>query len=180
VKIFVDLDGVLADLNQRMATLVKIEIPHGAILSHGHDWIVKTTGMSDAEFFKVIQEDVGFYRKLNPFPWAGELIEIVNGVDKDWSILTAALWTLPETFGDKAIWVGEKLGSENVKRMIVVGSSSEKRHLAKKDSVLIDDFEDNVDAWRSNGGIAFRWQPCTADSTEYYMSQLGQLRNFLK
>jgi len=66
--------------------------------------------------------------------------------------------TRPTQFGDcyagKCDWVSDKLGQHWLDRLIVTG---QKRLLARKDRLLIDDHQDNLTSWEFAGGEAIAY-----------------------
>ena len=143
-KIYVDMDGVLADFVEGVNRLLDVEYS---------DENYKT----DPEYRTKMWKAVGRYSKeggqlwaeLNPMKDAKELWSYVEKHDPE--ILTAA--GNPE-FGaeaQKRQWVPWVMGSDI--KVNVVRKSADKAQFATPNSILIDDQEKSIKPWIAAGGI---------------------------
>jgi len=104
--IFIDMDGVLADMESGMkAWSDKFGIP------------VKE--LFDKDFYHT----PGFYRDLPPIPGA---CAAFNRIAKKYEvyILTAPSWENPSCYTDKRLWVEKYLGNAAYKRLIITNDKS--------------------------------------------------------
>lgn len=133
-KIWVDLDGVLADYNSGYKAL-------------GGDPDEK--GAAKAMRFK---KAPNFYRHLKLLPDAMKLWDFVKHHDPH--ILSASSNYLPKTsFQDKHDWVAEHLHLHGDKVVIVKMPNLKQKH-ANKGDILIDDNAKNCSEWQNAGGTA--------------------------
>jgi len=149
-KIYLDMDGVLADFNRALKELCGI-CPVDQMVSTEED---------DERAFTAIRECDHFYRRIEPLPGAKELfcllyekygdrVEILTGVP-------SARRNIPWAGEDKTIWVREHL-SDTVK-VNLVRRVEKQNYCFGPEYILIDDFERNIRQWEEQGGtgILFR------------------------
>jgi phosphoglycolate phosphatase-like HAD superfamily hydrolase len=139
-KIYVDLDGVLADFEGRFEQL----------------FVKNPRILGDDETWKRINQ-----YELNGNSWfldipvmkdAPELWKFVNSLGAEVFILTATGHDLEKHGTDKRLWVKKHFGLKNDK-VKIVNKSEAKAVYADIESVLIDDSERSINAWRAAGGI---------------------------
>jgi len=145
VKIYFDMDGVLADFVRGVREICGIEPP-------------EQNGMAnrerDDEMWRRVKEAEHFYNRLEPMPGAEKLFKAVYAkYGKDCEILTGipkpkrGILSAGE---DKTEWM-HRLFSEDIKVNIVF-SEEKPKYCTGKDCVLIDDFARNVKDWEDMGG----------------------------
>lgn len=140
--IYLDLDGVLADFDKRADQLLG---PEHTYLATKEDWDI------------LRQKDPEFFLNLDLMPSARELWkyvkELVEGSSHDLKILTAlpfrADW--PEVKDHKRKWV-RKHFCKDIEVLFGPFSRDKQKH-CKPGDILIDDREDNINAWNEAGGI---------------------------
>jgi 5'-nucleotidase len=146
-KIYVDLDGVLADFDGYYTKLT------------GIGWDQKEQ-ISNDEKWAALAPHPNFFRDL---PWIKDAKRLWNFVkDFDTSILSAASSHFPQSKPQKIEWCQRELGLVG-DRVIIVDRKREKVPYAKPGSILIDDSQINIDRWNAAGGrgILF-WDAITA------------------
>ncbi|MBR6315857.1 MAG: hypothetical protein IKR58_02525 [Lachnospiraceae bacterium] len=144
-KIYMDMDGVLADFDDGIRRLCFMEPqPQNAIQSQEYE----------DEMWDRIRKVGHFYGKLQPMPGAvdmfrklyekyGNRVEILTGIPRpERGIIDAA--------ADKREWV-KRLLSEDVV-VHTVRRKDKKNYCKGKDFVLIDDFDKNTREWDAMGG----------------------------
>ena len=132
-KIYVDLDGVLVNFKTALENI-------GISIKELED-------NPKAVWPRVIKAGENFWSHA---PWMKDGKELWNYVKKyDPDILSSPLNTNASKNG-KRIWVKNEI-SPNVK--VILCKKSEKQDHADEHSILIDDFERNIEQWRSKGGI---------------------------
>lgn len=160
-KIFVDLDGVLADFNAGMKKLV-----------HGYD---ETKADSDPKMKKRMWAAVSKYSKEGGKVW-GEL-PLMKDAMKLWEyvskypnteILTATGNPIHGAEEQKRDWVKRHFGNVKVN---VVRLSKDKALYAKPNHILIDDREKSIIPWVEVGGIGILHSD--ANSTIEQLKKLG-------
>jgi len=149
-KIYLDLDGVLADFDGGLRKLCGVEP-----VDQMH-----ATKEDEDRTFGAIRDCEHFYRRMEMLPGAKELfdrlyaaygdrLEILSGVP-------SPKRNIPEAGEDKLAWVKEHL-SETVK-VNLVRRAEKKEYCTGKDCVLIDDFEKNIQEWEAAGGTGILFQ----------------------
>lgn len=140
MKVYVDLDGVLADfagaVEQRFGKPMN-DMAKGELwgrINHYND-----------------KEEPWFY-SLPKMPDADELWNFLTSNFENVEILTASGSTPKNAAGQKKAWVGDNLGYQV--KANVVGAGSEKAAFANNKSILIDDRTQVVDPFVKAGGLA--------------------------
>ena len=144
-KIYIDMDGVLADFDEGIRQLCYMEPqPQNAIQSQEYE----------DEMWDRIRKVGHFYGKLQPMPGAvemfkklyetyGDKVEILTGIPKpERGIIEAA--------ADKREWVADLLSKDVV--VNTVRRKDKKNYCKGKDCVLIDDYDKNTREWSDMGG----------------------------
>ncbi len=134
-KIFVDLDGVLADFDSKAKELVGPSFVKGS-----------------KDIWKVLDKHPDFFRSLSLMPDAMEMWVFLNLMFADIEILTAVPknGNMPQAEADKRIWVSEKFGDVKVNTCFAV---EKQNYCTVPGMFLIDDNVKNIAQWGSKGGI---------------------------
>ena len=135
-KIYLDMDGVLTDfvesfrrIDGRPTTEVEKE--------------------GNPAFWKHVEK--GGLKFWSEMPWVKGSKKLWNYVkDKDVSILSSPARRLPDSPKGKQIWIGREL---NPTPNLILKRARDKYEYASSNSILIDDFKKNIDAWNRAGGI---------------------------
>lgn len=160
MKIYVDLDGVLADFAGQSAKAhgKEGEVPN--VWDFYLEW-----GTSKKEFWEVIDEDPDFWKNLPELPWHDELVSLVSSVDENFTLLTSP-HNSNSCYAGKRQWVEYHLSLDPSKRLCIYRN---KHEVAKEDRLLIDDCEENVEKWSQYGpAILF---PATWNSNRHLVGQ---------
>jgi len=158
-RIFVDMDGVLADFNTGVEALTGTPFPN---TDQGHN---------DYDERKEELTNKRLFRMLPPLPDMYDLIGYIRHTNLPWEILTAAGVVNRElVVWDKQEWIKEHVSPTVVVTCTMTGS--QKGMFAIEGSVLIDDRQKNLDAWVEHGGIGI-----LHTSAEDTINQLKVLRN---
>ena len=142
-KIFLDMDGVLADFDRGVSELCGLEP-----LAQG------ISGPREELMWGKIRAVGHFYGKLEPMPGAVEMfndlydkyrdkVEILTGIPKPIRGITDAA-------DDKVEWVRRFL-SKDVKINLVL-REHKPQYCTGKDCFLIDDYKKNIKEWEAGGG----------------------------
>jgi 5'(3')-deoxyribonucleotidase len=138
-KIYLDLDGVMADFDKLVQKYFPNYRPKAGM------WL-------DDELWKALQSEPNFFRHLDRLPDAGDLWAYLAPYHHNVSILTAIpRGRYPESSADKRIWVANNFG-EHVNVITCFGI--EKQLYAAPDAILIDDAGRNIGQWIKSGGGA--------------------------
>ena len=142
-KIYVDLDGVVANFEKRFEDLAGM----------GADEYKDKYGIK--EFWNLIDEKhkVSFWRGIEPMVDAQKLIDFVSKYD--YEMLTAPSIKKQSVIG-KSLWVKDKTGQLFPSLPKVNYKFAKDKHLVKPKltefDILIDDRQDTIDRWNSAGG----------------------------
>ncbi len=135
-KIFVDLDGVMADFDSKARELV------------GPSYV-----KSSKDVWKVLDKHPDFFRTLNLMPDAMEMWKFLTANFVDIEILTAVPQNgnMPQAEFDKRAWVKEH---QHVNVKVNTCFAVEKQNYCTEPGmILIDDNVKNIAQWGSKGGI---------------------------
>ena len=158
-RVFIDMDGVLADFNTGVETLTGTPFPN---TDKGHN---------DYDMRKEELTNKRLIRNLPPMDDMHDLVAYVRHTRLPWEILTAAGVINRElVVYDKGEWIREHVSPSVVVTCTMTGS--QKGMFALEGSVLIDDRKKNIQAWEDNGGIGI-----LHTSAEDTINQLKKLRN---
>ena len=137
-KIFVDMDGVLADFEKG------IELP---MFLNG-----PFTNKDDYDSRKKELSDKGLFAALPPMPGMELLVNYLKNTGIHWEILTASgAINRPVVVRDKTIWVNKHIHPKPIVTSTLRGA--DKAVYARPSHILIDDRKSNIDAWTKAGGI---------------------------
>jgi 5'(3')-deoxyribonucleotidase len=144
--VFVDMDGVLADLYNHAATL------------HDVDHYNSMTPEQWESFFKN-SNAYHLFRDIRPFPTANKLLSIVKRFAGGYTILSSPLnFDKAGSIKGKREWLKKhiRVAPDNI-----VFEHDKYKYAVQPDgtpNILIDDYGVNVKAWRAAGGIAIKYQ----------------------
>lgn len=147
MKIFLDLDGILSDFVSSALETHNREYPWFSSDSVGCYDMVQLLGISPKDFWKPFDHD--FWASLAPLKEGFELLRIL---EKGHDVYLATAPALsPSCSSGKHAWVRNHLPEYWAKTFIC-----QAKHVfaAIPDSVLIDDADHNVDAFKAAGGKA--------------------------
>lgn len=156
MRILLDLDEVLADFVGGAAKVwgtTKEELEKVWVLGTWHmdpalaTVLGKTVAEMEDEFWGPIDGHPEFWSELEPLPWSGELIDLVSSLTDDWFIVSSPRNLECCRLG-KERWIKRVFG----KAFDRFHLTPYKHTLAMRDTVLIDDSDDNVKVFRANFG----------------------------
>ncbi len=144
MKVYFDLDSVLADFNRGVVELCGLPTFNQE----------EATKQSDDAMWAAIRDTAHFYDRLELMPGAREMFDLAyNALGADCQILSA----IPKTKRgiltageDKVNWVHRMLHPDI--KVNIVYKEEKKKFCTGADCVLVDDLEANIEAWRSCGG----------------------------
>jgi 5'(3')-deoxyribonucleotidase len=145
--IFLDMDGVVADFDSYAKKIL------GYSTSGGKRY--------PPEDWAKISANPRFYYELDICPWANQLVSAVQEVavlhDYDIKFLTAIPRAndVPWCFTDKVLWAQQRWPTIPV----WFGPYSHDKHVhCRSGDILIDDRNDNINAWNLAGGLGILHQ----------------------
>lgn len=134
-KIFLDLDGVLADFDANFQATFGIP----------------NKGMADDDMWARINSHPTFWSDMPVMPGAVSFLSRTSVFDP--IILTACPKSdYANAARRKRDWVRQNLSS-NIMVLPVMGGSNKPLFMHRPGDILIDDFKRNVNAWNASGGI---------------------------
>ena len=147
-KIYIDMDGVLADFFGDWARMMgkesfrDIEDPEVAI--------------------ERIKTQPNFWLNLPVLPRARELLLLVKRLKGSYSICSSPLAGDPRSEPQKRMWIEKNLGFFLPESIHI---THDKPSFAGGGNVLIDDYGVNIDAWSAVGGIGLKYKDHKFDRT---------------
>ena len=167
--IFLDMDGVICNIGQAVASIYGIELTPESEKEYGNTLYKLLALDSKQELWNVINAIPDFWEDIPPYSWCEELVDALQSIDEV-QILTSSPSTDALTKSNastgKARWVGKHLLDKNLRINIV----HDKYLLAAPGRILIDDRENHCDLFREHGGrsILFKqpWNNGWLDASE--------------
>ena len=137
-KIFVDMDGVLADFIQGVESPKYLNGPFDK--------------QSDYDQRKVELSNAGLFFDLPPMNDMKTLVDYIKGTGIDWEILSCSgMQNRDRVAKDKFKWIRKHVDIDVLVTCTLKGK--EKAVFARPGYVLIDDKASNITAWQDAGGI---------------------------
>jgi 5'-nucleotidase len=138
MRLYLDLDGVMADFDGHFRQV------------YGKS----TKSVSDDTMWSLINSTPTFFYDLPLMSGAREFFNDISFLNV--SILTACPKSnYKETALQKKAWVRKNL-SETVNVITMLGGKNKGLFMQHPGDILIDDFQENCDAWDELGGISIR------------------------
>lgn len=149
-KIFVDMDGVLADFHGYYCEQFAPEVDLADPKYLGSWSLVPRLNMSKKEFWSNTQR-LGFWESLPVMVECSGILNLVeNAVGLDNVVLLTNASNCPVAIQGKYAWI-EKHLPRYLNRVMI---TKQKHFCAHVDSLLIDDFDKNINEFRDSGGSA--------------------------
>ena len=165
VKIFFDMDGVLADFSRGVKEMCGIETPDQS----------KEDKAADADLFTRISHVDNFYLRLEPMDGMLELFdEVRSRHGDDVQILTGVPrpeYNVPQASDNKKEWVKRYISGDVV--VHTVRRREKQDYAAGRDCYLIDDFRKNILEWEAAGGTGILFEG--VEKTRVKLYDLGIL-----
>lgn len=137
-----DLDGVLANWHDGANEI------HGrpGYVSPVYDWWRTEWDMPDKEFWQPIRDcGLHFYQRyVEPYPWMDKVLDTLRGYGP--IVIATADPKIPAIKASKEEWIQHYIGDVEV---IYIRN---KWRLAAPGTLLIDDCDENIEAFRAAGG----------------------------
>lgn len=149
-KLFLDVDGVLADFTTGVCTFLNKPNPYNDLKNRGIYAMEGLLGMTSIEFLN----------RLDKHFWAGlmptvDCYDILSMCEQKFGKENICLLTKPTPtpgcLEGKLLWIREWL--PEYMEQVLIGSG--KHFCASRDAYLIDDHEANCEAFRAHGGNAY-------------------------
>jgi len=144
-QIYVDMDGVLADFVHGICKAHNRPNPYSDPSNHGNFSIDSIWGMSPALFWKPANAE--FWRNLSVTDIYTDIVDVLTPFQLDLCVLSSPSKT-EGCIAAKEAWLREYFDAPSF-------FGKEKWRLAAPNKLLIDDYDKNVDHFRSKGGVAY-------------------------
>lgn len=178
MKLFVDIDGVLADFVSALCEAHNRVDPY---CSQQNDGIYDT-----GKIWKITPEELWaptlgaeFWASMKPMPYLPELLNIIKQAMGGWEdvcLLSSPTWDPACALG-KLQWIQQHMPKE-LYRQYLLGPA--KRFCASDDAVLLDDYGYNCDKFEEAGGRAILWpQPWNMNHEIHNTKDLSWHLNWL-
>ena len=152
-KIYLDMDGVLADFFHEYAKLAGVPANEFG----KHDYRSIPPAKADPTLDKMIGTD--FFARLPKFPTADNLVKLALKYGKVYNICSSPLrGDFKNSEHWKREWIKANLTPQPAE-IIITGQKE--RHAVNPDgspNILIDDRGSNIANWRAKGGIGIKYQ----------------------
>ena len=159
-KIYVDMDGVLADFFGEWAKLMKV------------DHYSKIDDLDINVALQKIRDTEQFWLDLPLLPQAKELLGLIKKVKGEYYICSTPLADDPKSEPHKREWIKKNLAFFPPKDVYI---TSNKSQYAKNEdgtpNILIDDFGKNVNEWDAAGGTGFKYKDHKFERTAKELQQ---------
>jgi 5'(3')-deoxyribonucleotidase len=159
-KIYVDMDGVLADFFGEWAKLMKV------------DHYRKIDDLDINVALQKIRDTEQFWLDLPLLPQAKELLGLIKKVKGEYYICSTPLADDPKSEPHKREWIKKNLAFFPPKDVYI---TSNKSQYAKNEdgtpNILIDDFGKNVNEWDAAGGTGFKYKDHKFERTAKELQQ---------
>lgn len=147
-NVFLDMDGVLVDLNQGLINLYG-ETYHD--LDKSDLWLNQ------------MSKHKNFFKYLNPTPYSKNLFNFIKGLKTvNIEILTAIPYLgYPDVIDDKKYWIKRHICNSVIVNTVISGILKSD-YVSSNNDILIDDTLENILAWQERGGIGIhhnQYQP---------------------
>ena len=160
-KVYLDMDGVLADFDQRFRDISGME-PREFENKYG-----------TKAFWNLIDEEnkIKFWVGIPTMPGASDLVDAVK--DYDYELLTSPS-AKKQSYLGKILWVKNHTGDVFPSKPRINFKKAKEKHLVKpqlaKTDILIDDREDTIGRWNAAGGTGIVYK-----NISQVLNDLGKL-----
>ena len=157
-KVFIDMDGVLADFFGEWAKLDGKK--HWKDFAHIEDAL------------DLIRKHPTFWTNLPLLPHAKELVRFVDDRFGEYYICSTPLTGDSRSEPGKRAWIREHL--QDIPPAGIILTHNKATHAVSGDipNILIDDYPANINAWRSAGGIGILYEPKNFDKVKKILKGL--------
>ena len=159
-KIYVDMDGVLADFFGEWAKLMQV------------DHYSKIDDLDINVALQKIRDTEQFWLDLPLLPQAKDLLGLIKKVKGEYYICSTPLADDPKSEPHKREWIKKNLAFFPPKGVYI--THNKPQYAKNKDgtpNILIDDFGKNVDAWDAAGGTGFKYKDHKFERTAKELQQ---------
>ena len=151
-QILLDMDGCLVDFLSGALSALNRDFNRTVTLEEyatkfGQWGTYDYYGITIAQFWHSIETTTNFWNELEPMPWYRELYAMLSELG-DVTIVTSPSLD-PDCAADKLRWLNRHMNITPDK--VFIGS---RKYLMAGNGILIDDYQKNVESFKTNGGKA--------------------------
>ena len=143
MKVYLDMDGVIADFFSSAIKLADCEHSHWRDMEH----------RDIQRALKKVRKTPGFFKTIPAFPMANTLVACINNIAGEYSILSSPLTSYENCGAEKTEWIENNIHIQPVEIII-----SDNKPQYAQGNILIDDYGYNCRKWEEAGGFAIKYQ----------------------
>ena len=152
-KIYLDMDGVLADFFHEYAKLAGVP----ADKFGKHDYRSIPPAKQDPTLDKMIGTD--FFVRLPKFPTADQLVQLALSYAPNYNICSSPLrGDFKNSEHWKRVWIKKNLSPQPSEIVITGTKETYAKNKDGSPNILIDDRGSNIERWKAKGGIGIKYQ----------------------
>lgn len=176
-RIFIDMDGVLADLMGHVFIMLKIDEPD-VEWPVGEYSIAEALGVDDDDLWEQIgNAGIRFWETLRPYSWKDELLDLARSylLRPGGELCFVSKPTdRPECLAGKLAWLHKHVPEVAGRQNYMLGEP--KWLLAQRGRLLIDDSDHNEQKFRENNGAALLFPQVWNANWQYVGSRMAYVR----
>ena len=169
--VYLDMDGVLANWTKAMCDGLGHPYPKNTEFESTY-WLRDHFSRKQID---TVADSLQFWESIEKYPWADEIVEIVNKCSDEWFFLTKPM-PFTNCWHGKALWIKKHFPKHFQKLIIIQGSKAKCCNVGN--SILIDDCLKNISDWEKSWGSTFHWKELSSDS-KYPADRLDKLEKFV-
>lgn len=143
MKVYLDMDGVIADFFSAAVKLADCE--------HSHWRDMEQRDIQRA--LNKVRKTPGFFSSVPAFPMANTLVRSIVNIAGGYTILSSPLESYPGCADEKIGWIEKNI---HIQPDEIIISSNKPKYAS--DNILIDDYGYNCRKWEEAGGFAIKYQ----------------------
>ena len=174
--ILLDLDGVLANCQDALLKILKLE---NDPVAYRQTDLGSYMGLTKDEFWDKVEtacKPDSLFAKLPAFKSANNLIKLCK-MYSDNVVICSVVGPHTQGFSDKANWIREHLEDKEIPIMLL--SNRHKELLANESTLLIDDFMKNCISFRNAGGMTILYPASYNKNYEHMQKPLSFVKQEL-
>lgn len=152
-RVMIDLDGVLIDFSSTACKYLNINYESVIDKDGFVNGDLENLAGGKGKFWKAIR-GYEFWSTLQPYPWANDIIKILNQHAIDWVFLTKT--SLDSDSAKGKFETIRKYWPREINRLWLV-NGSKARICRGHNDILIDDKWKNINEWKTEGGSTYYW-----------------------
>jgi 5'(3')-deoxyribonucleotidase len=161
LKVYVDMDGVLADFFGEWAKL------------DGKDHYKDID--NPVAKLQLVRDHPNFWINLPVLPHAKDLVRKVVAEFGEWRVCSKPLEGDPRSAPEKRAWIAAHFQDIPPVEIILTADKAQHATSGARPNLLIDDYGVNVASWRAAGGIAIHYEPARYDEAARVLERFAKM-----